>query len=75
MRLHPGIRLGPHEILTLVGVGGMGEAYRARDTKLKRDLAIKVLPEDFSHDGSASRRSGRDGKDRLASSTAFFSSV
>ncbi len=44
MALEPGTRLGPYEIAALVGVGGMGEVYRARDTKLNRDVAIKVLP-------------------------------
>lgn len=50
MALAPGTRLGPFEILSLLGVGGMGEVYRARDTSLKRDVAIKVLPVTFSKD-------------------------
>src|SRR6185436_17576677 len=44
MPLHAGERLGAFEILTLIGSGGMGEVYRARDTKLNRDVAIKILP-------------------------------
>src|SRR5215210_8001846 len=44
MSLDPGARLGPYEILQSIGAGGMGEVYRARDTRLKRDIAIKVLP-------------------------------
>ena len=44
MALAPGTRLGPHEIAAQIGVGGMGEVYRATDTKLKRDVAVKVLP-------------------------------
>lgn len=44
MALDLGTRLGSYEIATQIGVGGMGEAYRARDTKLSRDVAIKVLP-------------------------------
>jgi Tol biopolymer transport system component/tRNA A-37 threonylcarbamoyl transferase component Bud32 len=48
--LTPGSRLGPYEITTALGAGGMGEVYRARDTKLHRDVAIKVLPELFSAD-------------------------
>src|SRR5262252_8351346 len=46
----PGTKLGPYEIQTLIGKGGMGEVYRARDTKLKREVAIKVLPEVFARD-------------------------
>ena len=44
MALTPGTRLGPYEIAAQIGVGGMGEVYRATDTKLKRDVAVKVLP-------------------------------
>ena len=45
MTLVPGDRLGPYEIVSALGEGGMGEVYRARDTPLDRDVAIKVLPE------------------------------
>ena len=50
MSLTPGARLGPYEILASVGAGGMGEVFRARDTKLNRDVAIKVLPTAFAQD-------------------------
>jgi serine/threonine protein kinase/Tol biopolymer transport system component len=50
MPLSAGTRLGPYEIIASLGVGGMGEVYRARDTKLKRDIAIKVLPEAVAAD-------------------------
>src|SRR5262245_40277893 len=50
MSLNPGSRLGPYEIVAPIGAGGMGEVYRARDTRLKRDVAIKTLPAAFSSD-------------------------
>jgi eukaryotic-like serine/threonine-protein kinase len=50
VRLSTGSRLGPYEIVALLGVGGMGEVYRARDTKLNREVAIKVLPESVARD-------------------------
>src|SRR6516225_1831653 len=48
MPLDPGTKLGPYEITSALGAGGMGEVYRARDTKLRRDVAIKILPEIFT---------------------------
>ena len=50
MALTPGARLGPYEITAQIGVGGMGEVYRATDTKLKRDVAVKVLPASLASD-------------------------
>jgi eukaryotic-like serine/threonine-protein kinase len=56
MSLPPGARLGPYEILALIGAGGMGEVYKARDTRLNREVAIKVLPEDFARDPARLQR-------------------
>ena len=50
MPLPSNTRLGPYEIIAAIGAGGMGEVYRARDTKLNRDVAIKVLPDLFAAD-------------------------
>jgi serine/threonine protein kinase len=47
MALKIGARLGSYQITALIGAGGMGEVYRAADSKLKRDVAIKILPENF----------------------------
>ena len=49
MALASGTRLGSYEVLAQIGAGGMGEVYQAHDTKLGRDVAIKVLPEAFAH--------------------------
>ncbi len=56
MTLSPGARLGPYEILGPLGAGGMGEVYRARDPKLNRDVAIKILPEALAADPAALAR-------------------
>ena len=50
MSLGPGVRLGPYEVIAAIGAGGMGEVYRARDTKLNRDVALKILPATFASD-------------------------
>ena len=62
MGLSAGARVGHYEIVELIGVGGMGEVYRARDTKLERDVAIKVLPEELSHDPGRLARFEREAK-------------
>ena len=48
MALTPGTRLGVYEVTAQIGEGGMGEVYRARDTKLNREVAIKILPDSFA---------------------------
>jgi serine/threonine protein kinase len=58
--LPAGSRLGPYEILSALGAGGMGEVYRARDTKLARDVALKVLPETFATDSERLARFKRE---------------
>jgi Protein kinase domain/WD40-like Beta Propeller Repeat len=60
MALPPGTRLGPYEVVAPLGAGGMGEVYRARDTKLGRDVALKVLPESFTHDPDRVARFNRE---------------
>src|SRR5580765_7924083 len=56
MTLSAGTKLGPYEILAPIGAGGMGEVYRAKDPRLGRDVAIKVLPASFSQDPDRLRR-------------------
>src|SRR5438477_8845294 len=62
MPLAPGAKLGPYEILTPLGAGGMGEVYRARDTRLERSVAIKILPAQFSSDPVHKQRFEREAK-------------
>ena len=60
MTLALGTRLGPHEVTALLGAGGLGEVYRARDTKLNRDVALKILPDAFTLDGDRIARFRRE---------------
>ena len=60
MSLSIGTRLGTVEVLDIIGRGGMGEVYRARDTKLKRDVAIKTLPDEFAHNADRLSRFQRE---------------
>jgi eukaryotic-like serine/threonine-protein kinase len=62
MPLASGTRLGPYEVQSLIGVGGMGEIYKARDTRLDRSVAIKVLPPDVSADPERRARFEREAK-------------
>lgn len=50
MALSTGTQLGPYQVVALIGAGGMGEVYRARDPRLHREVAIKIVPESFSSD-------------------------
>src|SRR5512132_41925 len=62
MTLSAGARLGPYEILAPIGAGGMGEVYRARDTRLERTVAIKVLPQHLSSSSEVRQRFEREAK-------------
>src|ERR1700720_4932979 len=62
MAIVPGTRLGPYEIVSPLGAGGMGEVYRARDTRLERSVAIKVLPANLSSDPSLRQRLEREAR-------------
>src|SRR5512143_1069412 len=62
MTLATGRRLGPYQVLAPLGAGGMGEVYRARDAKLERDVALKVLPERVASDRDALVRLEREAK-------------
>jgi serine/threonine-protein kinase len=60
--LDPSHKLSHYEILEPIGKGGMGEVYRAKDSKLGRDVAIEVLPEEFARDGERLRRFQREAR-------------
>ena len=62
LALTPGIRLGVYEVIASIGEWEMGQVFRARDTKLDRDIAIKALPEAFAHDADRLARFQREAK-------------
>src|SRR6516164_5586767 len=62
MSLALGTKLGPYEIVAPLGAGGMGEVYRARDTRLERTVAVKILPKEMSADAARKQRFEREAK-------------
>ncbi len=72
MALTPGPRLGPYEILSALGAGGMGEVYRARDIKLGRNVALKILPEAFAGDPNRLARLTREAQTLAALTSCWY---
>ena len=64
MAIGPRSKLGPYEVVAPLGAGGMGEVYRARDTRLHRDVALKVLPDAFAADPERLARFEREARAR-----------
>src|SRR5271156_4813694 len=62
MSLNPGTKLGPYEIQSQIGSGGMGEVYRAKDTRLDRSVAVKILPSHLSEDPESKQRFDREAR-------------
>jgi serine/threonine protein kinase len=75
MNLSAGTRLGVYEVTAQIGAGGMGEVYRARDTRLDRDVAIKVLPAAFGRDPERVARFEREAKTLAALSHANIAAI
>src|SRR6266496_2609749 len=66
MTVSAGTRLGPYELMNLLGAGGMGEVYRARDTRLQREVAVKILPAGLSSDAARLKRFEREARSASA---------
>ena len=62
MSLAPGTRIGPYEVVSIVGAGGMGQVYRAHDSRLGRDVAIKILPPTVADDSERLKRFEREAR-------------
>src|SRR5687768_6151256 len=75
MSLLPGARVGVYEIVAKVGEGGMGEVYRGRDTKLARDVALKVIPDGFAHDAERLARFEREARTLASLNHAHIAQV
>jgi serine/threonine protein kinase/Tol biopolymer transport system component len=75
MSISPGQQLGSYEVLSLLGKGGMGEVYRARDSKLNREVAIKILPEEFSQDRERITRFHREARSIAALNHANIAAI
>ena len=75
MKLEPGARLGDYEVLSPLGTGGMGEVYRAMDLKLGRDVAIKVLRQEFSSDRERLSRFEREARSASAPAGSKVQSI
>ena len=75
MDLSPGTRIGPYEVISLVGVGGMGEVYRGRDPRLQRDVALKILPAAFSSDPDRIARFEREARTLAALHHAHIAGI
>jgi len=71
MSLEPGIKLGPYEIIEQAGAGGMGEVYKAKDTRLDRLVAVKVLPATFALNDDIKQRFEREAKTLSSESDLF----
>src|ERR1700690_4324105 len=75
MTLSSGTKLGPYEIVAPLGAGGMGEVYRARDPKLGREVALKVIPQAFSHDEQRMARFQREAQVLASLNHAHIASI